>query len=264
MALDVIGVGLGRTSTLSLKVALGILGLRSCYHRLVFCIAACLASPIGAQTSSASIYVDDPRPVAEAIRSLLDRHPVVITYEDPRFEYSGDIKDVTDAIRRSPAPPGTRRTLVPRGGILQMSYDVAAATGEPADMRETLRRILEANDVGPAGGRFKVLESGAVFHVVPTAIRDATGAWAAQPSVLDVPITLSVQEVNGFQLLDAIAGQIKAASGAAISAGGENLTNTLARYRGRLEATDEPARDVLVRALHANQRAPDVEVVLRT
>ena len=32
MALDAIGVGLGRTGTLSLKVALEILGFKPCYH----------------------------------------------------------------------------------------------------------------------------------------------------------------------------------------------------------------------------------------
>ena len=34
MALDVIGVGLGRTGTMSLKVALEILGLKPCYHMI--------------------------------------------------------------------------------------------------------------------------------------------------------------------------------------------------------------------------------------
>jgi hypothetical protein len=32
MALDVIGVGLGRTGTLSLKIALEMLGFKPCYH----------------------------------------------------------------------------------------------------------------------------------------------------------------------------------------------------------------------------------------
>ena len=34
MALDVIGVGLGRTGTMSLKVALEMLGLKPCYHMI--------------------------------------------------------------------------------------------------------------------------------------------------------------------------------------------------------------------------------------
>jgi hypothetical protein len=58
-------------------------------------IAAWMTLSVGAQTNSVSFYVDGARPVAEAILSLTDRYPVVITYEDPRFEYSGDIKDVT-------------------------------------------------------------------------------------------------------------------------------------------------------------------------
>jgi hypothetical protein len=205
----------------------------------------------GAQTNVASIYVDDPRPVAAAIQSLLERFPVVITYEAPRFEYSRDIKDVTHAVRNPLAPPSTQRVLVPRGGILQASYELSVATGQPTDMGEALRRILEANNAGPAGGRFRVLEAGGVFHVVPTAIRNAEGAWVPQASVLDTRITISVHDVNGFQLLDAIATEIEDASGVRIGVAGENFNNTLARYRGDMEAADEVAREVLLRALHA-------------
>lgn len=70
--------------------------------------------------------MDDPRPVAEAIRSLTARHPVVITYEDPRYEYSGDTLDVTEQVRNPlnrNAAGSAVRVLVPKGGLLQVSYD---------------------------------------------------------------------------------------------------------------------------------------------
>jgi hypothetical protein len=212
--------------------------------------ATWLALPVSGQRNSVTIYVDDGRPVAEAIKSLFDRHAVVITYEDPRFEWSGDIKDVTAEIRNPAAPSVTRRTFVPRGGILQASYDVSVATGQITDVGDALRRILEANDVGPAGGRFRVLESNGVFHVVPTAVRDARGSWVTQVSILDTPITLHRQGESGFALLYAIIEEVN-------RGGGFNLgfglvpNNALARYQGDVEAANEPARDVLVRVLHA-------------
>ncbi len=221
------------------------------YSRALFAAAISLTSLAGAQTNVASIDVDDPRPVAAAIQSLLERFPVVITYEDPRFEHSRDIKDVTDAVRNPLALASTQRVLVPRGGILRASYELSVATGQPTDMGDVLRRILAANDTGPAGGRFRVLEAGGVFHVVPTAVRNAEGAWVTQASVLDTRISISVHGVNGFQLLDAIATEIEDASALRIGVAGEKFNNTLARYRGDMEAADELARDVLLRALHA-------------
>jgi hypothetical protein len=158
---------------------------------------------------------------------------------------------VTDAVRNPLAPPSTQRVLVPRGGSLQASYELSVATGQPTDMGDALRRIVAASDAGPAGGRFRVLEAGGVFHVVPTAVRNAEGAWVPQPSVLDTRISISVHGVNGFQLLDAIATEIEDASGLRIGVAGEKFNNALARYRGDMEAVDELARDVLLRALHA-------------
>jgi hypothetical protein len=220
------------------------------YVRVVLGVAAWLASSVGAQSNSVSIYVDDGRPVDAAIQSLVDRYPIVITYEDPRYEYSRDIKDVTDAIRNPLAPPATRRTLVPRGGILQASYDVSVATGQPTDTGEALRRILESNDVGPAGGRFRVLESGGAFHVVPTAIKNAGGSWVAQASVLDTPITLNLQGQSGYALLEAITKEVSRVGGTNIGFGGQAI-NALVRHRGDVEANTEPAREVLMRMLHA-------------
>jgi hypothetical protein len=65
---------------------------------LLLLIAANLHTDVtAAQTVQDTIKlgVDDPRPVAKAVEELVSRYGYVITYEDPRHAYEGDIQDVT-------------------------------------------------------------------------------------------------------------------------------------------------------------------------
>jgi hypothetical protein len=216
--------------------------------------AACwLAGAAVAQTNSVSIYVDDARPVAEAILSLTDNYPVVITYEDARYEYAGDLEDVTDAIRNPLGPPATRRVIVPRRHVLQASYDVPIETGRP-DIAQALRNILAANDVGTAGGRFRVIDAGGVFHVVPAQVRDGRGVWVEQGSVLDTPISVLVDSVDGHALLEAVVAEINEAAGVRVLLNSQGFMNTFARNKSSVQADGEPARDVLLRSLHSISR----------
>jgi hypothetical protein len=214
-------------------------------------LLTCVGFAAGArgQTESVEVFVDDPRPLHEAVVEFLKRYPITVTYEDPRFEFSGDIKDVTDQVRRTPNPQN-HRTLVPRGSVLETSYAVNKDTGEPVDVASALQAMVEAKNTNPVGGRFAVYQSGQAFHVVPTGIRRRDGAWIPQTSVLDVPISLTVQEANGVELLESILKQASAASGQDIR-GPVGPANPLFRYTGNVEAQNESAREVLMATLHS-------------
>jgi len=195
--------------------------------------------------------VEDARPLGAAVLSLLTRYPVVITYEDPRYQYSGDLQDVTERVRRNPNSTGKGRILVPRGGHLHASYEIAQETGTPVNMKDALNGVVAAKNLNAVGGRFAVYQSGDALHVVPVEVRDSNGAWVKQQSVLNTPITLSSGELDGYALMEAILKEVSDASGIKLGLAAENVTNTLGRYRGGIEAADEPARDVLLRALHS-------------
>jgi hypothetical protein len=212
------------------------------------CAASLLVIAANAQTARMDLYVDDPRPVAEAVLSFAKRYPTVVTYEDPRYVYSGDVLDVTERVRRNPAT-GVR-TLIPRGGLLQVSYDVEESTGEPVDFASSVKSILEAANVGSSGGRFDLRQEGNVFHIVPVEVRDLQGRWVKHNSILDTPITLSTDELNGYQLTEAILAQVGQANEVGVGLAVERFTNTFMRHTGRVSATREPARDVLLRVLH--------------
>jgi hypothetical protein len=204
-----------------------------------------------AQTYSVVLSINDARPMAEAVLSLIRTYPITITYEDPRYEYAGDLHDVTrQASKTRRAPVGS---IGPSGGALQATYDVSEETGAPLDMADAIQKIVDANNLARLGGHFEVRQSGATFHVVPTEVRDSKGRWIRQQSLLDAPITFSSEgEKDGFGLIEAILREVSAASGAKI-VGGRPAIAINCSSPGCIEnervvdATNEPARDVLVR-----------------
>src|SRR5215468_1045698 len=57
---------------------------------------------------SVKLSVDDPRPVAEAVKQLQEKYGWVITYEDPRLVNESDLLDETDPKYRQAHPGGMR------------------------------------------------------------------------------------------------------------------------------------------------------------
>jgi len=209
---------------------------------------ASLSTNSRGQTETAAVFVDDPRPLSAAVLSLIQRYPITITYEDPRYEFAGDIRDVTNQVRKNPG----RRVLGPSGGVLEASYQVSRDTGNPVSVADTIQRIVEAKNLNPVGGRFNLYPSRDVFHIVPTEIRDSNGVWIEQQSIFSAPITFASEQSNGYELIEAILKQVSAASGQEIRGPvATRLMNPLVRYTGAVEARDEPAREVLMRVLHS-------------
>jgi hypothetical protein len=201
------------------------------------------------QQDRRDLHVDDARPVARAIEMLTSRHPgVVVTYEDPRYSYIGDMRDVTSEVRTQPSRGVARRVLVPFGGSIDLSYHVHSETDAPVDWEATLQAVLESHAVLASGGRFRVEQAGSIYHVVPTAVRDASGEWADQASVLDALITIPPQELGGIEILTVILEKVTEAAGVRVVMGTIPL-NVLINYRGRIEVYAEPARGVLAKAL---------------
>ena len=233
-------------------------------------ILACFPPAVRAQTYAVVLSVNDARPTGQAVLSLIRSYPVTITYEDPRYEYAGDLRDVTRQVSKSRHPE--IRAIVPRGGALQATYDVSQDTGEPVDMAGAIQRIIDANNRARHGAHFELVRSGDAFHVVPTEVRDGNGRWVPQRSVLEASITFSSGgERDGFELIEAILHELSAASGQKIVGGLAGVAMACGsvgciQNKRTVDARNEPARDVLIRLVSSlNARyswvlyyAPDV------
>jgi hypothetical protein len=201
-------------------------------------------------TESVPLVVNDARPVKEAVHVLFETYPVKITYEDPRYEYTGDLKDISVLVTKNSG--SSAKTFAPVGGALQTTYEISSDKRQPVDVLQALNSILDANKANGTGGRFAVLQSGDVYHVVPTEVRNSKGVWVKQQSLLDTRITFSSGgEMRGDELMHGILKQLGAATDRWIGMNEGIALNTLFRYKGTVDVTDEPARDVLMSVLHS-------------
>lgn len=202
------------------------------------------------------LKIDDPRPVAKAVEELVARYDYVITYEDPRFAYEGDLQDVTTQVRRDldRYPPGKAPKVIrPRGGKLTITLPSSASVNTQT-VAAVLDQLMRAQSSRGEGGHFRVVQVGDVFHVLPIEIRDRNGNWTAQSSILDAPISLPTEDRSEVGMLDAIIKAVSAEAHTKILGGnvggmGGGIANPDRPASYRLGADNERARDVLMRAL---------------
>jgi len=217
---------------------------------IAYGFACCdLGSAQTAPTSEA-LTVDDPRPVAQAVQALASRYGYVITYEDPRYAYEGDLADVTNDVRRDLgryASGKAPKVLVPFAYTLTLSVPTAS-TIDVQTMSAILQQLVQAQSASNHGGHFNIERDGAIFHVIPTGARDRQGNWSQRPSILDVPISLPTEKRDEHATLAAICGAVSAASNVKVEIGG-GVGGLVQQYL--LGADHENARSVLTRAVTA-------------
>jgi hypothetical protein len=223
---------------------------------LLLLIAANLHTDVtAAQTTldSSKLSVDDARPVAKAVEELVARYQYVITYEDPQFAYEEDLRDVTTQVRRDldRYPPGEApKVIVPRRGRLAVSIPSSASVNRQT-IASVLDQLMRAQSIRGEGGRFRVVQVGDVFHVVPTEVRDRNGKWIAQTSILEAPISLPMEDRSADGMINSICKAVSAAThvpvGLTFGLGGISSPSNPRPYH--LGADHERARDVLMRAL---------------
>jgi hypothetical protein len=210
---------------------------------------------------STLLEVDSGRPVYRVVEALQTRYAVMITYEDPPYTHPDDLQDVTSKVvrnysQRTPGP--VPRVIVPMGGVLSVQIPTAPHLTS-RDLAAVLQQLVEERT--PRGGHFRVEQAGDVFHVIPTEVRDGSGNWAPQGALLDTAISLPAQERTEKQLYSAITSAVTGATHTkvALVVNGGILMGVSSEHRSAqslpttIEATQEPARSVLMRALALHQ-----------
>lgn len=168
-----------------------------------------------------TLAVNDPRPVAKAIEELEARYGVVITYEDPVYEFAGDLVNVAAKVRADydPARPhAAKPVLIPRGGELRVALPRAANLGKP-DAARLAEAVCAPTLKGDAAARFGVKGAGDVQHVVPLAARNAQGERAPAASPLDAVVNLPSADRTGLESLEALFALIESQTGAKVVPG---------------------------------------------
>jgi len=209
-----------------------------------------------AQVAELSLSVQDPRPMERAVDRIVKRHQLQVTYEDPPYIYSGDIRDVTTEVRRDLAnyPPGQApKVFAPKGGSIKLRYSVLSATSKPEQPVALLRNIVRAHEVSAAGATFDVRESDGVIHVIPVSFRDATGRLVPLSPVLDTVISLPAANRSTIEALEALCAAVTESAKVQVGMFTAPI-NLLSRNQFSEAVYNETARDVLTRILKSTQR----------
>jgi hypothetical protein len=192
------------------------------------------------QERTADISVVSYRPLADAILELETRYGWVVTYEDPFYEFQGDI---TEYVRRD----GKRGPTIvsPFERTLRFKY-------QEADAARPQGVLLSLLNEYHAGGydMFRLSNQGSIYHVVPSFSRNTKGVMVPRQSRLDARITLADGERTVGAMVREIVDEVARRSGSKITVG---LTpfHLMSSAKVRGSAANEPARDVLVRTLAA-------------
>lgn len=216
-------------------------------RELLWFVACTVSLAADVARAESQLSISDPRPVAKAMEVLSDRHALVITYEDPPYAFEDDVKDVTAAVARGTVQPG-HRTLVPRGGAMELTYSLSSTAGKLEQADALIRKVLDTHLA--AGGRtqFEVMHQGDEFHVVPVMVKDSAGAWIQIRPILDTRITVPLQSRSGAEMVDSICNALAAATQIRVAVG---ISPMSALGSGHVTegGTNEPARDILSRSL---------------
>ena len=230
----------------------GIEAMKQMIRKFALCVLTASTSQMGDAAPLTSISVNDGHPVWEIASQLQERYGYAITYEDPRYSNDDDFEDVTVQVRKDleKYPPGMAPKVI---GMKVRNLTLAVPDSpsiSPQEMAGILQRLVQSQETQGTGGRLRVVETGNQFHIVPTAVRDRSGAWIVQNSILDTPISLPLRGRIPGEMLKAVCEAVDAAAHvqiAIVTDFGGGIAAHVPTFA--VGADHEPARAVLMRAL---------------
>jgi hypothetical protein len=203
-------------------------------------------APPAEQLTTGEISVTEPRPLARVAEILTTRYGVPVSYEDvSAYAYDGDLSAATSE-KQGPRAAA----ILPRSSSLKFFPEALAIsfdpvrTADPAAVAKMLGGILAQHEAAGNPGRFKLLETAAGLVIVPTAVRDYSGTFIPDQSLLDMRISFQAAAGDADSALLAFRDALKAVSGKEVSIEG------FWAQSGPVGANNEIARDVLARILN--------------
>jgi hypothetical protein len=197
------------------------------------------------------------RPLAETVTALEKRYGWVITYEEPPYVHPSEISDVTHLVSKAydpanPYDPTKARVLIPKGGTFE--FEFFAPLSHDANPQElTLQSLLaQYRESGLPEGGFRVLRTGSVFHIVPGKVTNHRGVVVPHRSPLDTIISVPAGTRTAEGMIAEIVERVAKSTGTKVLEG--VYGNLLRQTRIEGGVSDEPARQALLRTLHAANR----------
>lgn len=211
-------------------------------------VLALFAYPTAGQHPSESVavsVVNQPRPVAFALRQIEEQFGYIVTYEDTAYLHPADIVDLTDIVSRD--PKRAKRILGMRSGTIVTTVR-APAGHRSTQVRSVLDDVLAVSRRNGNTGDFRVIEADGALHVVPISAKGENGSLVPYQSPLEVPVTLEGRDESALQFIHRFTDAVSYRSGRKIRVGVLPL-GRFDRTRLRIDAFEETARTVAWRML---------------
>ena len=165
------------------------------------------------------LHVSSARCLASAIYTMWRRYGLPLTYEDAPLRYEGDLVDVTAPSYKVKSP--TDRAFDPRGGALDVLFDVKDAEGRPVEVDQFLSNLLNAYKATGFPGVYKVVQDATgTFHIIPESTRDAYGNEKAVAPLMDCELAIPQKPGRtNKELIDMLVASLTAQTGAKVVLG---------------------------------------------
>jgi hypothetical protein len=197
------------------------------------------------------VVANDSRPLTQALDALQQKYGWRVNYEDPQYRSKLDLVEAKDLQDKSSSPNGRR---VPAGGNLVVEFGTGPAPNAAPDEKKSLQLLVDSYNRSSNPGRFELRGDGSEqpFDVVGTAAHDDQGHISPQQAVLDLPITVDVQERTVNDTLDLICQKIADKSHIQVTFGVHPLG--LDRVHVTVGGKDLSARSYLLRTIESTNR----------
>jgi hypothetical protein len=208
-------------------------------------------SELQAQQRVATVSLEDHRALARAAEICERRLGVPINYEDPDYEYMGDLEDVTDRVSSASfraANPG-HRVMAPRRSKLnlRLPYDVDDK-GRARTPGAIVSKVIDAYGASDGAGKFMLRDERGSLTILPVQRKDNKGLLQPSSAIMNETITLAPGKRDGLATLGAFCDGLSGRLGHRVVLG-TAPANLLARQVGELgQALSGSARDVLAQA----------------
>jgi hypothetical protein len=163
---------------------------------------------------NATVSTNHPRPLWQAVKAIRDEYGWIIDFEDPPYSSKYDLADDTDPKWRAnhPNSPGVWRIA---GGSFKSEFPETATTVPSSpQIEKILKKIVSDYNASGNPGRFAVRrESPTRYSIVGVSSKTADGNDQSVSSILDVPISLSVEKRTAVETIYLILSTLSATGG---------------------------------------------------
>ena len=207
--------------------------------------------------NNVTMVVDEIRPVDALANTLAQRFGIVLSAEEPEYQFADDFEDVRTADPEWSAQHPKAHYQVPKRRRIEIQFSISPS-GTPIDVPALLKEVVQkSNQQTPFGYRLSI--DGEFSTLVPTTTRDSKGVVIQRVPLLDRSVSIPFGKRTIAEHGKLMADSLSAQTGLKISC---CQTFVAGRPWGQsaveFGAKDETARKVLEQLIELNQQSNTV------